>query len=94
MAPLMTSNVLSIGPLEGGAAEDEDGGLKAGVAPVNSIKQHRGLYEGVILINISQFGPPQPALLYRASPSFQPDSQGIRPGKSLAAVGGLGSSHK
>lgn len=91
MAPLMTSNVLS-GPLEGGAAED--GGLKAGVAPGNSIKQHRHLHEGVILINISQFGPPQPALLYRASPSFQPDSQGIRPGKSLAAVGGLGSSHK
>lgn len=27
----MTSNVLSIGPLEGGG--DEDGSLKAGVAP-------------------------------------------------------------
>lgn len=29
----MTSNVLSIGPLEEEGAEDDDGGLKAGVAP-------------------------------------------------------------
>lgn len=35
MTPLMMSNVLSIGPLEGGVADDDDddGGLKAGVAP-------------------------------------------------------------
>lgn len=32
MTALMMSNVLSIGPLEGGVADD-DGGLKAGVAP-------------------------------------------------------------
>lgn len=31
----MTSNVLSIGPLERGGAEDPGGGLKAGVAPSN-----------------------------------------------------------
>lgn len=33
MTPLMTSNVLSIGPLAEGGAEDDDGSLKAGVAP-------------------------------------------------------------
>lgn len=35
MTPLMTSNVLSIGPLEGDEADDAAGGLKAGVAPGN-----------------------------------------------------------
>lgn len=34
MTPLMMSNVLSIGPLEGGVADD-DAGLKAAVAPGN-----------------------------------------------------------
>ncbi len=34
MTPLMALNVLSIGPPAGGVA-DEDGGLKAGVAPSN-----------------------------------------------------------
>lgn len=43
MTPLMTSNVLSIGPPEGGVADD-DGGLKAGVAPSN--KETRGNYGG------------------------------------------------
>lgn len=33
MTPLMTSNVVSTGPPEVGVADDEDGGLKAGVAP-------------------------------------------------------------
>ena len=36
MTPLMTSNVLSIGPLDGGVVEDAD--LKAGVAPSNQEK--------------------------------------------------------
>lgn len=41
MTPLMASNVFSIGPLEGGEADDADGGLKAGVAPGNDMRAHR-----------------------------------------------------
>lgn len=36
MTALMRSNVVSIGPLE---ADDDDGGLKAGVAPSNQETQ-------------------------------------------------------
>lgn len=48
MTALMTSNVFSICPLEGGVAED--GGLKAGVAPGNEEKEkadfrHKGAPE-------------------------------------------------
>lgn len=42
MTPLMTSNVLSMGPLVGGGAEDDDGGLKAGVAPGNDMTENTG----------------------------------------------------
>ena len=47
MTPLMTSNVLSIGPLDGGGVEDED--LKAGVAPSNQEKDSDSIIS--ILIN-------------------------------------------
>ena len=46
MTPLMTSNVLSIGPPEGGVADD-DGGLKAGVAPGNE-ETTTGSYSGQV----------------------------------------------
>lgn len=94
MAPLMTSNVLSTGPLEVGGAEDDGGGLNAGVAPGNDMTEHRRIHDS---INIHQLISPnfvQSALLYRAPPSFQPDSQEPRPRKSLAAVGDLASSHR
>lgn len=39
ITPLMTSKVLSIGPPEGGGDIDDDGGLKAGVAPGNQKQQ-------------------------------------------------------
>lgn len=44
MTPLMTSNVLSTGPLEGGGAEDDGGGLNAGVAPGNDMTQNTGAF--------------------------------------------------
>lgn len=44
MTALMTSNVLSIGPLEEGGAAD-DGGLKAGVAPGNMKTKTNQCYE-------------------------------------------------
>lgn len=86
MAPLRTSNVFSIGPLEGGGAEDDDGGgLKAGVAPGNDMTQNTGEVKPVSIFT----GFWRLLVRYRAPPSFEPGSQETRPGRSLAAAGDL-----
>lgn len=84
----MASNVLSIGPEWGGGAEDDEGGLKAGVAPGNDTTEHRRIRGGV---NIPQVAVLWSSVRYHAPPCFGGDSQETRPGRSLAAAGGLAS---
>lgn len=48
MTALITSNVPSIGPLEEGGAADDDGGLKAGVAPGNMKTKTGQCYETLV----------------------------------------------
>lgn len=94
MTPLMSSNVLSIGPLEEGGAEDDEGGLKAGVAP--SMTWHRTQVPSWLYPHLSTWDCSLSTVcaFYRAPPSSEPDSRGPHPRKSLAAVDDLVTSYR